>query len=505
MSQPRRFAFYCSGHGYGHATRVSALTSSLLEVGHHVAIVTNAPTTPFSAVLDPTTSSSLDVTSSTRSQEASPCSSTSKGPSTSATHYATYRKRNVDAGIVQPKAYDVDRQATFNVLNEFIDAREETLREEVTWLKSEKIDAVLSDSTFLGCAAAKGAGIPSIIVSNFTFDSCYSYLSHPAQPSIHDWSPESPLPSELLDPLVDRTIADYACADLLLRLPGAIPIPAFDTDVPMPAGKWVTQDRSSFTTEIEQILSRPTSKVPRGKVIDVPLIVRPLSINVFTNEFKYSLLKQLGVPKEMRDDKILLVSFGGQSIPRPKSQPPSPLATPLETTASSPTTTINGSLAPNSNTTQSMAGLLPPGWISIVCGLGNGNEIKKDLPNRFFSSNEDIYIPDLTAIADVVLGKLGYGTCSETISACTPFVYVPRPLFIEEFGLRRLMSKRGFCIELSRTDFEAGRWQFHVERAFELGQLKKLELKSKGWKDEKSGQVIRIEIEKFLNERERER
>ncbi|KAM0791885.1 hypothetical protein ACM66B_004140 [Microbotryomycetes sp. NB124-2] len=491
MPGTRKFAFYCSGHGYGHATRVSALTVSLLKAGHDVAIVTNAPTTPFIAVLEPST---LSTTASTSE------------PVQSLPRYATYRKRNVDAGIVQPKAYDVDRQATFDVLNSFIEQRDETLVQEVAWLKQQHIDAVLSDSTFLGCAAAAGAGIPSIIVSNFTFDSCYSYLSHPATPTIHDLSPEPPLPSSLLDPLVNRTIDDYKCADLLLRLPGVIPIPAFDTDAPMPAGQWVTADKSSFTPEIERILSRPPSNVPRGKVVDVPLIVRPLSSNVFTKQFRQGLLKSLGVPEELFEQKILLVSFGGQSIPRPKSQPPSPLATPLESSSSSSTSngsymTVNGALSPpphSSDASSSMAGLLPPGWIAIVCGLGNGNEIKKDLPDKFFASHEDVYVPDLTATADVVLGKLGYGTCSETISAATPFVYVPRPLFIEEFGLRRLMQQRGTCVELSRTDFEAGRWQYHVQRAFELGFDKKQKLKTEGWKDNQAGEVIRNEIEKFL-------
>ncbi|KAK4046751.1 hypothetical protein OIV83_005856 [Microbotryomycetes sp. JL201] len=487
----RKFAFYCSGHGYGHATRVSALTVSLLEAGHDVAIVTNAPTTPFVAVLDPAATT------------AAATSSTSE-PLPRLPRYATYRKRNVDAGIVQPKAYDVDRRATFDVLNEFVDQRDETLAIEVAWLKEQHIDAVLSDSTFLGCAAAAGAGIPSIIVSNFTFDSCYSYLSHPATPTIHDMSPEPPLPASLLDPLVNRTIEDYKCADLLLRLPGVIPIPAFDTDVPMPAGKWVTNDKSSFTPEVEAILSRPTSKVPRGKVVDVPLIVRPLSPNVFESAFRTRLLSSLNVPPELHDSKILLVSFGGQSIPRPKSQPPSPLATPLaESPAFGSSTTVNGALSPPSpaSTNPSMAGLLPPGWIAIVCGLGNGNEIKKDLPDKFFASHEDVYVPDLTATADVVLGKLGYGTCSETISAATPFVYVPRPLFIEEFGLRRLMRQRGTSVELSRTDFEAGRWQMHVQHAFELGQHEKRKLKERGWTGNDAGKVIRDEIEKFLDER----
>lgn len=57
--------------------------------------------------------------------------------------------------------------------------------------------------------------------------------------------------------------------------------------------------------------------------------------------------------------------------------------------------------------TKGDAGLLPKGWIAIVCGLsGNNNEIRNDLPSGFYASDKDVYVPDLTATADVVLGKL---------------------------------------------------------------------------------------------------
>lgn len=118
-----------------HATRVSAVSIELLRAGHSVTVVTNAPELPFAAILPPSAVPS----------DANP------GPAfDSLPQYATYRKRNVDAGIVQPKAYDVDRRATYDVLKTFLDGREETLKEEVAWLKEGKFDAVLSDATFLG-------------------------------------------------------------------------------------------------------------------------------------------------------------------------------------------------------------------------------------------------------------------------------------------------------------------------------------------------------------------
>jgi hypothetical protein len=49
--------------------------------------------------------------------------------------------------------------------------------------------------------------------------------------------------------------------------------------------------------------------------------------------------------------------------------------------------------------------LLPDGWIAIVCGL-SGKEKDDSLPDRFFAAPRDVYMPDLTACCDVLLGKL---------------------------------------------------------------------------------------------------
>lgn len=45
---------------------------------------------------------------------------------------------------------------------------------------------------------------------------------------------------------------------------------------------------------------------------------------------------------------------------------------------------------------------------------------------------------------------------------------VPRPLFIEEYGLRLLLEAKGVGVELSHHDYESGNWIVAIERAFEL-------------------------------------
>lgn len=332
-------------------------------------------------------------------------------------------------------------------------------------------------------AAAAKTGIPSIIVSNFTFDSCYSYLSVSTQAdhrssslvgeSTHD-DPESPIAAKILQPLVDQVIRDYSNASLLLRLPGGIPIPAFDTDVPLPASQWTDIEAHSFNTQITALLDRDPASIPcdspeasrtRRKVIDTPLIARPLSADVYTAEKRRQIMQSVGVPEHLQDadaTRIVLVSFGGQSIPRPASRSPSPAPSPTRTRQNSlsaghpapavlqevsdhdrpsstshlapPTrpamqrimtsqhvylpgappalhledsnsdlTAISNALATQSSATAD--GLLPPGWIAVVCGLANGQG-EEALPEGFYAAPRDIYVPDLTATCDVVLGKL---------------------------------------------------------------------------------------------------
>ena len=123
-------AFYCSGHGFGHSTRVSAITAALLPL-YAVHIVTSAPHHPFQAVLEPTASSSTSSTGQHR-------------------RYASYRYAEIDAQVVQSLAYEVDRKATFTRLKSFLEEREAKLAVEVAWLKENGITCVLSDATFLG-------------------------------------------------------------------------------------------------------------------------------------------------------------------------------------------------------------------------------------------------------------------------------------------------------------------------------------------------------------------
>ena len=108
--------------------------------------------------------------------------------------------------------------------------------------------------------------------------------------------------------------------------------------------------------------------------------------------------------------------------------------------------------------------ILPSGWIGLVCGVFSPRNKEADSQDKQRSQKEtpqqlqnrsgsivdgpnvrnagfrscvrvlppDAYLPDLSLACDVVVGKLGYGTCSEVLAAGTPFVIVRRPGFCEE-------------------------------------------------------------------------
>lgn len=284
------------------------------------------------------------------------------------------------------------------------------------------VDPILNLSFFVQSAAAAAAGIPSAIASNFTFDEVYEGLC------------EGDELDEEIRKLNRQVISDYRNADLLVRLPGAIRIPSFDDSedlVPItpvtssfPHRKGVVNGKLSLPTVSVSNVRSYDPLIPERRILDVPLVFRKF------RRPRDEVLAGLNIPKDIRDThKVLVLSFGGQILGKEGWGDP-----------------------------------LPPNWICIVCCASDAAK----LPAKFYKAKRDAYVPDLTNAADVLLGKLGYGTCSECIGHGTPFVYVPRPQFIEEHGLLKLMNNQGSAVELPREDFEEGRWSSYIEKAAAL-------------------------------------
>lgn len=262
--------------------------------------------------------------------------------------------------------------------------------------------------------------------------------------------------------MVQQVVSDYRHADLLIRLPGAIRIPSFDDAMglvprtPFNANftdKGVANGKTHLPCTSVSTIQHDSRMIRR--IIDVPLVFRKYRLP------REQVLDQVGIPKEIYNThKILLLSFGGQLLGN------------------------DGGLKGHP---------LPPGWICIVCAAPD----HVDMPQGFYRAAKDAYVPDLTNACDVLLGKLGYGTCSECIGHSTPFVYVPRPQFIEEKGLLKLMSDQGSAVELSREDFEDGNWAPAIERASQMSgtcQNPQLRIPHNG------GEIAAQSIENFVVE-----
>lgn len=145
-------AYFISPHGFGHASRSVAVMQSLLaRVPHaHFHIFTLVPGWFFEDVLP-------------------------------AGSFTLYKERS-DIGLVQRSPLEEDLPATLAALQKYFPFQPELLTRLAASLVNSHCQAVLCDIAPLGIAAAQTAGIPSVLIENFTWDWIYEgYLS--AQPA----------------------------------------------------------------------------------------------------------------------------------------------------------------------------------------------------------------------------------------------------------------------------------------------------------------------------------
>jgi hypothetical protein len=83
-------------------------------------------------------------------------------------------------------------------------------------------------------------------------------------------------------------------------------------------------------------------------------------------------------------------------------------------------------------------------------------------------SMPDMRIPFNSALAscDAIVTKPGYATVVEAVALQKPVVYVRRYNFVDEEPLVSYLHRYGCGAEISMKDFETGRWEASLERAF---------------------------------------
>ncbi|GAU15232.1 hypothetical protein TSUD_09700 [Trifolium subterraneum] len=183
------FAYYITGHGFGHATRVTEVARHLIDAGHDVHLVTGAPDFVFTSEIE---SPRLFI-----------------------------RKVLLDCGAVQADALTVDRLASLEKYSETaVKPRAKILAIETEWLNSIKADLVVSDVVPVACRAAADAGIRSVCVTNFSWD--FIYAEYVMAAGLHHRS------------IVWQIAEDYSHCEFLIRLPGYCPMPAFRDVIDVP-------------------------------------------------------------------------------------------------------------------------------------------------------------------------------------------------------------------------------------------------------------------------------
>ena len=104
---------------------------------------------------------------------------------------------------------------------------------------------------------------------------------------------------------------------------------------------------------------------------------------------------------------------------------------------------------------------LPEGWHCFVLRASDA-----DIPSsRFHALPVDTYVPAFISQVDVVIGKMGYGTVSECLTAGRVLCYIPRVHWPEEDALASLLNQYNAGIKLPLDAFLEGNWADVLEEA----------------------------------------
>ena len=148
MNHRRSVAFYISGHGFGHASRQVEIINAFASRCPEVRILVRSSAARW--LLERTVAVPFELD-----------------------------PRPTDTGVVQIDSLHLDPRATIAAARDFyatLDARAEA---EARWLRANAVTLVIADAPPLACAGAARAGVPAIVVANFTWDWIYQeYTEH---------------------------------------------------------------------------------------------------------------------------------------------------------------------------------------------------------------------------------------------------------------------------------------------------------------------------------------
>jgi hypothetical protein len=203
--------FYISGHGFGHASRqieiINAFGARRPDLG--IVVRTSAPQWLFDR--------------------------TARVP-------VTVVAGECDTGVVQMDSLRLDERETIRRADAFHRSLPARAAQEAALLRRHNARLVIADAPPLGCAAAAAAGVPSIVITNFTWDWIYE-----AYAEFLDDAPE----------LVPTIRAAYGQALAAWRLPMFGRFTAFTAVVDTP---FVARHARHSREEVRRVLQLPADR-----------------------------------------------------------------------------------------------------------------------------------------------------------------------------------------------------------------------------------------------------
>jgi len=166
-----KIAIYISNHGFGHATRMVALSEEFISVGIFCYLITDRPDFLFKHL---------------NSQ------------------FFEKREVSIDFGLFQKNWIYPDLEKTEEKLIKLWQTKDSIIEKEVSFLREKSIDLVIGDIPPLAFAAAKLSRIKSIAISNFDWHFMYRTMLHK---------------NDLINKILEDILEYYSYADLAIRLP----------------------------------------------------------------------------------------------------------------------------------------------------------------------------------------------------------------------------------------------------------------------------------------------
>lgn len=180
--------YYISGHGYGHAVRSNQVIRALRKLGPNLPIHvrSTAPKWLFHAAV-------------------------------------AYTNCSLDVGLVQPNSLEMDLQGTLQQCRALHSALPGIITQELNFIRDEQVGVIIGDIPPAGFEIAAQARIPSVAITNFTWDVIYdAYVER-----YPDFSP-----------LIAAMRGFYQKASLALTLPYPCDMSMFPNRQAIP---WVTR------------------------------------------------------------------------------------------------------------------------------------------------------------------------------------------------------------------------------------------------------------------------